>query len=148
MNSNILFWTDVQLLFLIINLFSDHQSSVNTVQRRRDVPLISTSWLLSKSHEPIIAAQMQSFPIILRWRHCLLLHDFPPFILNYPPPNSRHTLGQGWAINFSKGPHEKLGRLQRAVGRVYGEGAESFCQGVTTVNKAAQHLTLKLAAHI
>ncbi len=32
------------------------------------------------------------------------------------------TIEQGWAINFSKGPHEKLGRLQRAVGRVYGGG--------------------------
>ncbi len=33
-----------------------------------------------------------------------------------------NSLDQGWAINFPKGPHEKLGRLQRAVGRVYGGG--------------------------
>ncbi len=35
------------------------------------------------------------------------------------------TLEQGWAIHFPKGPHEKLGRLQRAVGRVYGGRGQS-----------------------
>ncbi len=34
----------------------------------------------------------QSYPIILRWRCCLLSHDFPSFILNYPPPDSPHAL--------------------------------------------------------
>ncbi len=63
-------------------------------------------------------------------------------------------LKQGWAINFPKGPHEKLGRLQRAVGHVYGgRGRSLFARNiavspVTAVNKAAHHLTLKLAALI
>ncbi len=49
-----------------------------------------------------------------------------------PTPSFFHhhvPLGQGWAINFSKGPHEKLGRLQRAVGRVYGGGGGVFLPG-------------------
>ncbi len=41
----------------------------------------------------------------------------------------RNRLKQGWAIHFSKGPHEKLGRLQRAVGRDYGGGGRVFLQG-------------------
>ncbi len=41
-----------------------------------------------------------------------------------------------------------LGSCRGPWGVSMGEGAESFCQGVTTVNKAAQHLTLKLAALI
>ncbi len=57
---------------------------------------------------------------------------------------SHLPLDQGWAINFPKGPHEKLGRLQRAVGRVYGgRGRSLFARNiavspVTAVNKAAQ----------
>ncbi len=35
-------------------------------------------------HEPITADDKQSYPIISQWRHCLLTHDFFPFILNYP----------------------------------------------------------------
>ncbi len=38
-------------------------------------------------------------------------------------------LEQGWAINLSKGPNEKLGWLQRAVGRVYGGGGGVFLPG-------------------
>ncbi len=41
-----------------------------------------------------------------------------------------------------------LGGCRGPWGVSMGEGVKSFCQGVTTVNKAEQHLTLKLAALI
>ncbi len=41
-----------------------------------------------------------------------------------------------------------LGGCRGPWGVSMGEGAKSFCQGVTTVNKAEQYLTLKLAALI
>ncbi len=41
-----------------------------------------------------------------------------------------------------------LGGCRGPWGVSMGEGAESICQGLTTVNKAEQHLTLKLAAII
>ncbi len=39
------------------------------------------------------------------------------------------AVAQGWTINFPKGPHEKLGRLQRAMGHVYGERGGVFLPG-------------------
>ncbi len=72
------------LIFLIslpinaIILFIQTDSWTQNVQEHK-------RWDLS--HEPITAEHNQSYPIILRWRHFLLSHDFPPFIFNCPPPN-------------------------------------------------------------
>ncbi len=68
---------------------------------------------------------------------------------------SLEELGQGWAINFTKWQHEKLGQFQMAVGRVYrAKGGVFSCQeysrfpGNHNKQKAVQHLTLKLAVLI
>ncbi len=38
-----------------------------------------------------------------KWRHCFLSCDFPPFILNYPPPNPPHALGGLLKLNGLRG---------------------------------------------
>ncbi len=38
-----------------------------------------------------------------KWRHCFLSCDFPPFILNYPPPNPPHALGGLLKLNGLSG---------------------------------------------
>ncbi len=45
----------------------------------------------------------QSHPIILRWRHCCLSHDFSPFILNYPPLNPPDALEGLLKLNGLRG---------------------------------------------
>ncbi len=55
------------------------------------------------SHEPVTATYNQSYPIISQWRRCLLSHDFPPFILNYPPLNPPHALGGLLKLNGLRG---------------------------------------------
>jgi len=55
------------------------------------------------AHEPITADHSHSHPIISRWRHCFLSCDFPPFFLNYPPPNPLHALGGLLKLNGLRG---------------------------------------------
>ncbi len=55
--------------------------------------LICKCGIHNLSHGPISAKHNQLYSIILQWEHSLLPRDYPPFILNYPPPNSPHALG-------------------------------------------------------
>ncbi len=76
--------------------------------------------------------------VVLRVERALYIHS--PHLQFLPARDSKSCnlsitsptlLTQGWAINFPKGPHEKLGRLQRAMGVSMGEGGgANFLPGI------------------